>query len=103
MKSPKQTKLEPNPLHGGRKPGERLKVINLDDFDCIEVLPPPDEQDWKKAPGMPYDDGLANARTGASIKWTDEEEAMLARWQALGRMDKVVEMMTEKSKHGHSV
>ena len=99
MKSHKEypAKLELNILHNGRRPGERLKVIKDEDFGVIELVGAPEEQDWKRAPGLPYDDGLAEARPGKLVEWTEEEKALLTRYQAMGNMQAVVQMMKEKS------
>jgi hypothetical protein len=93
---PKQETLEPNPWRLGRKPGERHPVVTFEEFDVIEPVPAPDEQKWKAAPGMPYDDGLAGARKGKLVEWSEEEKRELALHQSRGDKQAVVRMMNAK-------
>ena len=94
MKSSEPPKvLEKNPLLMGRKPGERLPVITFEEFDEIEPVAAPGK--WKHAPGMPYDDGLANAKPSPAVQLTPDEKAAVAAAFARGDRQGAADLMKQ--------
>ena len=89
--------LERNPMRGDRKPGERLPVVTFEEFDEVVPAPAPRERDWREAPGMPYDDGLKDARPGMAIEWTPERKEQLKQAQARGDKVRVAQLMKQWS------